>query len=953
MAMSDCSYPVNVLDTPFPMRGDLARREPALLAQWPNLYARIRALTQGRPAFILHDGPPYANGDIHIGHAVNKILKDMIIKSKTLAGFNAPYVPGWDCHGLPIEHQIEKLIKQDKAACKAAPQLHQRIVSYRRDHGLAENDSHLPPTFIRSLCREYAQQHIERQKNDFIRLGVVADWENPYKTMDFATEAAIVRYLAAIYQAGFLQPGHKPVHWCVACQSALAEAEVEYQDKTSEAIDVAFPVSDLQALAQAFKLQTRLEAPAFAPIWTTTPWTLPANQAVCVHPEIAYQLIATPKGAFILAEARAAESLQRYACPSYQVLATVPGKQLAYLQLQHPFEARQVPMILGRHVTTDTGTGLVHTAPAHGVEDWLVGKEHQLPVNHPVDEKGCFVADVALFAGQSIKQAGNAIIEQLRQRQRLLCQQSIRHSYPHCWRHKTPLIFRATQQWFISMDTVTDNGSCLRQLAQQAIESTKFFPYWGKARLHAMMSDRPDWCISRQRHWGVPMPLFVHKQTKQLHPQTAFFIEQVAMKIEQRGIEAWFALDPADLLGDEAACYQKLNDTLDVWFDSGVTHTAVVKQRPELNHPIDLYLEGSDQHRGWFQSSLLTSCATTGKAPYRQLLTHGFTVDAQGRKMSKSLGNTVLPQKIVGTLGADILRLWVASTDYAGEINISEEILQRITDVYRRIRNTLRFLLANLSDFKPQQHLLPVDQLLSIDRYALVMTSQRQQSVQKHYEDYAFHQAVSALHQFCAEDLGSFYLDILKDRLYTMHANALARRSAQNALWHIAHSLVLNLTPILSFTAAEVWQHLHPENNDHPLLHTWYDVPQPTDATDLAACWLSIRQLRNGLHAQLEALRERKQLGSSLQAEVNLYADSQQWQYVEALANELKFALIVSKVNLIRAEKTQIQVRLSSAHKCQRCWHHCDDVGSHLQHPTLCGRCICNLFGEGECRVHA
>ncbi|MBL8534346.1 MAG: isoleucine--tRNA ligase, partial [Betaproteobacteria bacterium] len=740
--MADYKNTLNLPDTAFPMRGDLAKREPGWVRQWQEsrLYERIREAAQGRPRFVLHDGPPYANGDIHIGHAVNKVLKDIIIKSKTLDGFDAPYVPGWDCHGLPIEHQVEK----------------------KHGRGVEANA-------FRTLCREYAASHIARQKADFIRLGVLGDWDDPYLTMAYRTEADIIRSLARIQARGYLYQGSKPVHWCLDCRSSLAEAEVEYENRVSPAIDVAFPAKDATELAQPFGF-THLPLPSYVVIWTTTPWTLPANQAISAHPEFEYALVQGPKYFLLLAKDLVESCMQRYGVVDYKIVGTVTGDRLERLEVWHPFQPRRVPIILGHHVTLDAGTGLVHTAPAHGVEDFEVGLKYELPVDNPVGADGRFRENLSLVGGQTVWEANKTVIDVLEEKTLLLQNVAYEHSYPHCWRHKTPVIFRATHQWFIGMEHTGPQGSTLRDVARAAVAATEFFPGWGRARLEAMIGNRPDWCVSRQRNWGVPMALVVHKETGALHPRLQELMEQVAQRVEQGGIEAWFALDARELLGADADQYEKVPDTLDVWFDSGTTHVSVLERRNDLDKPADLYLEGSDQHRGWFQSSLLTGCAIDGRAPYRQLLTHGFVVDGQGRKMSKSLGNTIVPQKIADTLGAEILRLWVAATDYSGELSISDEILKRVVESYRRIRNTLRFLMANISDFDPSADMVPVERWLEIDRYALAMTRALQEDVTSAYARYEFHSVVYRLQTFCSEDLGGFYLDILKDRLYTTQA---------------------------------------------------------------------------------------------------------------------------------------------------------------------------------------
>jgi isoleucyl-tRNA synthetase len=932
--MADYKDTLNLPDTPFPMRGDLAKREPGWLKIWQErtLYQRIREACAGRPKFILHDGPPYANGDIHIGHAVNKILKDIIVRSKTLAGFDAPYVPGWDCHGLPIELQVEKA------------------------HG-----KNIPASEFRKLCRDYAKSQVERQKVDFIRLGVLGDWDKPYLTMDYHFEADIMRTLGGIYANGYLFQGQKPVHWCVDCGSALAEAEVEYEDKASPAIDVAFAVKDAAALSKAFGIAPPAK-PAFAVIWTTTPWTLPANEAVCVHPDFIYDLILTEKGFLILARDLAEACITRYGFDAVEVLASCSGAALEHLQLQHPFYDRVVPMICGDHVTLDAGTGMVHTAPAHGLEDYAVGGKYQLPVDCPVGPDGKFFEKIPLVGGQSIWAANKTVVETLETNGALLCNIKLQHSYPHCWRHKTPIIFRATHQWFIGME-VKKQGEALRDHAMRAVDATQFFPSWGRARLEAMIKNRPDWCVSRQRNWGVPMPFFVHKESGQPHPRSLELLEQVAKRVEQQGIEAWFSLDAAELLGDEAAVYKKASDTLDVWFDSGSTHACVLKQRADLAHPADLYLEGSDQHRGWFQSSLLTGCATDGFAPYKALLTHGFVVDGNGHKMSKSKGNVIAPQKVVDTLGADILRLWTASTDYSGELTISDEILKRVTDGYRRIRNTLRFLLANLADYDHAAHALPVTEWLEIDRYSLAMGRSFEQAAKAHYAAYEFHLVAQKLTGFCSEELGSFYLDILKDRLYTAGKDSKARRAAQNALYHLTHSLLRIMAPILSFTAEEAWAAFTGRADDSIMLHTWNDVlPHQPEEAVIAARWEQLRKLRADVQKRLEEVRVAGEIGSSLAAEVDLYAIGEIYDLLASFGDDLRFVFITSQARLHQGEHPDapageegvgIRVSASAQQKCERCWHYRADVGADAEHPTLCGRCTSNLYGDGEPRSYA
>ncbi|MDP2833522.1 MAG: isoleucine--tRNA ligase [Pseudomonadota bacterium] len=919
--MPDYKTTLNLPDTPFPMRGDLARREPGWIKQWQEnkLYEKIRAASKGRPKFILHDGPPYANGDIHIGHAVNKILKDIIVKAKTLDGFDAPYVPGWDCHGLPIELVVEKT------------------------HG-----KHMEPAKFRELCREYAATQVERQKADFIRLGVLGDWEHPYRTMDFQFEADIIRELGKIQAHGHLYLGAKPVHWCVDCGSALAEAEVEYEDKVSPAIDVAFPVADLADLAKRIGI-ANLDTPAYAVIWTTTPWTLPANRAVAVHADFAYDVIRTPKGLLILARDLAEAAIQRYGFETVETVAQVKGAALAGLQLRHPFYDYQVPVILADFVTTEAGVGLVHIAPGHGHDDYIAGLKYGLEVANPVGDDGKFYADTPLVGGLSVWDGNKKLLEVLTENGHLLAKGNLKHSYPHCWRHKTPIIFRATRQWFIGMDKAG-----LRDKAMHAVEETEFFPAWGRARLEAMMKNRPDWCVSRQRNWGVPIAFFMHKTTGELHPRSAELLEIVAKRVEQRGIEAWFSLDPAELLGEEAENYVKNKDTLDVWFDSGVTHACLLKEREGLAHPADLYLEGSDQHRGWFQSSLLTGCATDGIAPYKALLTHGFVVDAKGKKMSKSTGNVIAPQKVMDTYGADILRLWVASTDYSGELTISDEILKRAVDGYRRIRNTLRFLLANSADFELSQNAVALDEMLEIDRYALALTRSMQEEVLADYRNYSFHTAVQRLHGFCSEDLGAFYLDVLKDRLYTCGANSTARRAAQTVLWHILHTLTRLLAPILSATAEEIWALQAHCQAESVFLSLWHELPPQPGSDALLTRWSRIRELRALATRQIEDLRVAGKVGSSLQAEVTLFAAGDDYALLSSLGDDLKFVLITSAARVERTDgETRVEASASSHEKCERCWHYREDVGAVAEHPGLCGRCVSNLYGEGEQREHA
>jgi isoleucyl-tRNA synthetase len=934
--MSDYKDTLNLPQTAFPMKASLAQREPKRLQQWQDigLYEKIRTASAGRPKFILHDGPPYANGELHLGHAVNKILKDIIVKARTLAGFDAPYVPGWDCHGLPIELNVEK--KVGKPGVKVSAE------EFRRK------------------CREYAARQVDGQRTDFIRMGVFGDWFNPYLTMDFAFEANIVRTLARIIDNGHLHKGFKPVHWCTDCGSALAEAEVEYQDKHSPAVDVAFVAVDPAAFNAA--CGSSYSGEIALPIWTTTPWTLPANMAVSLNPELEYVLIEGQGRALLVAEALAESCAQRFGLPGVKVLGRCQGRALENQLLQHCFLERQVPVILGDHVTTEAGTGAVHTAPAHGQDDFVVGQKYGLEVYNPVGGNGVYLPDTEFFAGQHVLKANTAIIELLEERGVLLHVEQYEHSYPHCWRHKTPIIFRATPQWFIGMN---QNGLLTQALA--AVEQVEWLPEWGKARIDAMLANRPDWCISRQRAWGSPITLFVHKVTGDLHPQTLALMEQVALRMEQRGIDAWFDLDPAELLGEEADDYDKVTDTLDVWFDSGVSHACVLRQREGLHAPADMYLEGSDQHRGWFQSSLLTGICSYGEAPYKAVLTHGFTVDSDGRKMSKSIGNVIAPNKVMNDLGADILRLWVAATDYRGELVVSDEIFKRTADSYRRIRNTARFLLSNLSGFDPTGHVLPYSDMLSLDRWAVDRAAVLQRELAQAYDSYQFHQVYQKLHNFCALDLGGFYLDVIKDRQYTTRADSKARRSAQTAMYHIGEALVRWVAPILSFTAEEIWENLPGERAESVFLVEWYQGLQEMAAGESMGrdYWQEMMAVRAAVNKEMEAQRAAGHLRGSLDAQITLYAEPALLEQLNMLEDELRFVLITSAATLEpltaatgEAADTELpglrlQVRASTQEKCERCWHRRPDVGQAVDHPTLCGRCIENVFGDGEQRRFA
>ena len=966
---ADYRATLNLPDTPFPMRGDLPKREPGWVKEWNEggLYQRLRVARHGAPLFVLHDGPPYANGKLHIGHALNKVLKDMIVKSRQLAGYDARYVPGWDCHGLPIENAIEKL------------------------HGRG-----LPRDVVQARSRAFATEQIAQQMQDFQRLGVLGDWAHPYRTMDPGNEAGEMRVLKRLMERGFVYRGSKPVYWCFDCGSSLAEFEIEYADKTSPTVDVAFLAQDRVAVAKAFGLSA-MEQDAYAVIWTTTPWTLPANQALNLNPGLEYALVRTERGLLILASALVEKCLERYGLQG-TVLATTLGEALGGLHFHHPLAhvhegyRRTSPVYLADYATAEDGTGIVHSAPAYGVEDFnsciAHGLKHDQILN-PVQGHGRYEEALPLFGGQDIWKANPQIIETLRAADRLMATAKLQHSYPHCWRHKSPVIYRAAAQWFVRMDegqgvfTVDKAAKTLRQTALEAIDATSFYPENGRARLRDMIANRPDWCISRQRSWGVPLPFFLHKVTGELHPDTLALMDRAADLVERGGIEAWSQLDPADpaWLGDDAAHWTKSQDILDVWFDSGSTFPEVLKGShasdsapagANAGHHIDgpetdLYLEGHDQHRGWFHSSLLIACAVEGRAPYRGLLTHGFATDGQGRKMSKSLGNVVEPQSVTSKLGAEIVRLWCASTDYSGDLNIDDKILARVVDAYRRIRNTLRFLLANTSDFDAATDAVPLDQLLEVDRWALARAAQMQDEIRAHFDVYEFHPVVAKLQVYCSEDLGAFYLDVLKDRLYTTAPKSLARRSAQTALWHLTHAMLRWMAPFLSFTAEEAWAVYSPGSASGTIFtETFWDfggqaaqgltarVSGESEAEQaLLARWARIREIRDAVNKEIEAVRTAGGVGSSLQANVTVYAGPADRSLLESLGDDLKFVFITSAARvtpLAEGEALRAEVVPSTSVKCERCWHWRDDVGQEEAHPTICGRCVSNLHGAGETR---
>jgi isoleucyl-tRNA synthetase len=942
--VTDYKATINLPVTAFPMKADLAKREPAMLEAWErgDVYGKIRKVAKGRPAFILTDGPPYANGALHLGHSLNKILKDIIVKSRTLDGYDAPYVPGWDCHGLPIEMQVEKT--------------HGRV------------GQKIQPKAFRAACREYALSQIDLQRKEFKRLGVLGDWDHPYLTMTPRFEAEQLRAFSLIIKNGHLYKGFKPVHWCLNCRSALAEAEVEYEDKTSPSVYVRFDVVDHADLAERLgvsaeqQISLSREQTSLA-IWTTTPWTLPANRGVALHPQFIYSLVEFELGErrerLLLADELVASVMTALGVTTWVVIAQAKGEALEHLSLQHPFYERQVPVILGDHVTLDAGTGAVHTSPGHGLDDYIVGRRYNLEIDNPVGGDGRFLPGTPLFEGEQVFDANAHIIKVLIEQGRLLKDEPYHHSYPHCWRHKTPVIFRATPQWFISME----QGG-LRKAALEAISHVDWMPAWGEQRIASMIAARPDWCVSRQRTWGVPIPLFVDKVSGELHPRTHELIAEVAKLVERDGIDAWFDLDAVTQLGVDLNQYDKATDVMDVWFDSGVVHHCVSVIRPEITAPSDLYLEGSDQHRGWFHSSLLTSVAMHGRAPYRGVLTHGFTVDENGRKMSKSLGNILAPQKLTSTLGADVIRLWVAATDYANEMSVSEEIFKRIGDSYRRMRNTLRFLLGNLHGFDPKAHAVAFDDLVAIDQWVITKTFALQNDVVTAYRNYEFHKIYQEIHNFCVVELGGFYLDIIKDRLYTTGTNSVPRRSAQTALNHVAQAMVRWLAPILSFTAEEAWGHLPGIPNESVFLNLWHQFPAGAERVSTIN-WPAMIALKADVARELERLRTLGTLGSSLEADVTVFVPDALLSQFETMHDELRFLLITGEAKVanlsallataVRAtqEDMWIEVKPSQSPKCVRCYQLRPDVGSNPEHPEICARCVVNVDGPGEERRFA
>ena len=948
---------INLPKTAFPMKANLANREPEFIKNWQenNIYKKIREFSKDREKYILHDGPPYANGNIHLGHAVNKILKDIIIKSKTFSGYDSPYVPGWDCHGLPIEREIEK--KKGKPGVK---------LSFEE---------------FRQECRKFAGKQVEQQKEDFIRLGVFGDWDKPYLTMDYKSEANIIRFLKKLFEKDYIKKGYKPVHWCIDCKSSLAEAEVEYQDKTSPSIHVKFDIveDNLAKAKDIFKADdSDIKNISFV-IWTTTPWTLPANEAVALSHKFTYVLVKlNDNNCIIVAEDLLAKLAELYKLEDYKVIAKAHGDELENLILQHPFMDKKVPVVLGEHVTCDDGTGCVHTAPGHGPDDYLLGVKYKLPLEHEVKANGCFSDEVPYVAGMHVFKANPVVVETLKDLGKLVYHTELNHSYPHCWRHKTPIIFRATPQWFVGMEQ-----NNLRQVALKAIRDTKWVPSWGEERIYKMVESRPDWCISRQRTWCVPIPVFYHKETGKLHPETMSIFDKVASQVESQGIDVWYNMDSTELLGkEESELYEKSHDTLDVWFDSGVTHDFVLKHNDDLSWPADLYLEGSDQHRGWFGSSLLTSSAINGRAPYKQVVTHGFVVDANGRKMSKSLGNVIAPKDVFSKLGADVLRLWVAAADYRSEMTVSQEILKRVSDIYRRIRNTARYLLANLHDFEFDKHKVEYKDMLEIDKWALKTMHQLQEEALEAYDNFQFHEVYQKIHNFCSVEMGSFYLDIINDRQYTMPTNSIGRRSSQTAIYYIIHSLVRLIAPILSFTAEEIWEFIPgaKDKSDSVFLNLWdYEIKQILSDVDESKDkislddWKKIVSIREKVNKQIENLRTQGKVGSSLQAEAKLFVSDDLFNVLSKLEDELRFVLIISTAKVysykdleqhkgsdahslvvIEDGNLAMLVANSDAKKCVRCWHYREDVGHNRDHEELCLRCVENVESEkGETRLYA
>ena len=899
---------LNLPYTKIPMKAGLNKREPEFLQIWKDrkVYQKIRHERKNKEKFHLHDGPPYANGQIHLGHAVNKVLKDIVMKSKSLAGYDAPYIPGWDCHGLPIEHQVEK-----------------KLGKKRRELSQAE---------FRNLCRDYAEKQITIQKDDFIRLGVFGDWEKRYASLDKNFEGTAINGFARIFHNGHVEKGFKPVHWCPECVSSLAEAEVEYIDKNSIAIDVKFKFDKKSKEKLIDKLNLDKKKSFSLIIWTTTPWTIPGNQAVCCNPNIEYIILDSEKEYFLIASDLEEECLKRWGDKAYEPTSiTLKGSDLENLKLLHPLYGRETPILFGAHVTTEAGTGFVHTAPAHGVDDFNVCTNENIEVVNPISMNNCYKEDVDLFSGVHVRKVDPLVLEELEKKKSLIHSENYHHSYPHCWRHKTPLIFMATPQWFISM-----NKSGLIDGANRAIQDIKFIPEWGKERMEIMLKDRPDWCISRQRDWGIPIPLFYETDSGELHPEQNKIFNKASEAIKKSGIDSWESLE----LGVDADGFEKSKDIFDVWFDSGITHYCVMDERFGSNTQADLYLEGSDQHRGWFQSSLLTSIAMKGTSPFKSVLTHGFVVDDYGRKMSKSIGNVVNPQEVIKDSGADILRFWIASTDFRGEMAFSRDIFDRSIDGFRRVRNTMRFMVSNLYDF---DHKFDESNLLYLDRILLKKTNQLQEEIKDCYEEYNFHLVISKILNFCVNELGGLYLDVIKDRLYTMKHNSLGRRSAQFTLDKILRTLLKAISPILSFTAFEFYEEMFPGKGHEIFLAEWDSFESSVSDNELEV-FEELQQLRDRVYQEIEQKRQLGEIKNALDAAVEITLTNEIFEKVRPYAVEMNKFLISSDCEINLGKKENIVITKIDLEKCSRCWHKVEK----LNDEGICERCESNIEGEGE-----
>ncbi len=924
---------LNLPITDFPMKASLTQREPEMLAHWEKegLYKKIRQSSKGKPKFVFHDGPPYANGHIHMGHALNKLLKDFIVKIMNMKGFDSGFIPGWDCHGLPIEHQVGKKLKEKKLS--------------------------LEKSEIRKQCRIYAQEFVEIQREEFKRLGVFADWENPYLTMNYSYEATIVREFGKFVENGLVYKGLKPVHWCTSCQTALAEAEVEHADHTSPSIYVKFPVDSGIPKSMADVSPENL----YMVIWTTTPWTLPANLAICLHPEFTYVAVSHAGDTYIVAEDRLPALVTEWELKDYKILASSKGADWENSVCHHPFIDQESKVILGEHVTLEQGTGCVHTAPGHGQDDYIVGLKYGLEPYNPVNNGGVFVPEVEHFGGMFVRKADLEIIEKLRQDGFLILDVKIKHSYPHCWRCHQPIIFRATNQWFISMDKKD-----LRENALAGIDRTQWIPEWGRERIYSMVENRPDWCVSRQRAWGVPITLFTCNACGEFVNSSELF-ERIAEGVEKHGADFWF--DAEELLPQGTVCqcggkeFSKENDILDVWFDSGVSHVAVIENDPELHWPADLYLEGSDQHRGWFHSSLLESIGTRGKEPYKAVLTHGYVVDGKGKKMSKSAGNVIAPEKIIDQHGAEILRLWVASENYREDIRVSNEILKRLTESYRKIRNTFRYLLGNLHDFDYKEDRVPVDEMVELDRYILYRFNVLRDKILTAYENYEFHVFYHSFSNFCIVELSAFYLDIIKDRLYTYPVKSHGRRSGQTALHILMMGMVRLMAPILSFTSEEIWSYLPKKSADEESVHlSKFPEPENVGFDDaFVGKWEFLVDLKGEVSKALETSRREKVIGHSLDSIVKLELPAKYKSIVTSFADELKYIFIVSEVQLVDNLSAEENIYESNSlpgvkvfskrhpgKKCERCWHYFEpDAQAGKANGEICLRCEDHLQAAG------